>query len=109
MNEAKNSSSRMADGDEIERLMCSGQTQHPLHFAILECAYWNRSQIHCDGLQEKVLSCVTGFEMNVSLGPSRVVLLCCSLVDPNDREDSRCVSKRLLPQGRFEKRVAHIG
>jgi len=52
VSEAKNSSCRMADGDEIERLMCSGQSQHPFHFAILECAYWNRSQIHCDGLQK---------------------------------------------------------
>ena len=99
----------MADGDEIERPMCLGQSQHPLYLVILERADWNSSQIHCDGLQEKVLSCVTGFEMNVSLSPSRAVLLCRSLVDPNDREDSRCVSNRLLPQGCFEKRVAHIG
>ena len=51
VNEAKLSSCRMADGDEIQRLMCSGQSEHPLHLVILERAYWNRSQIHCDGLQ----------------------------------------------------------
>lgn len=51
VNEAKLSSCRMADGDEIQRLMCSGQSEHPLHLVILERAYWSRSQIHCDGLQ----------------------------------------------------------